>query len=93
MKKGRIIMLKGIQKKMIAVNITDSKIFECAYFIMKNHVKLTPPEDNAVLLEANRIIAESLPKRKKRHIFLKLFLILLLIAAAAFVGRFSYLLF
>ena len=79
---------------MIAVNINDSKIFDCAYFIMKNHVKLSPPEDNAVLLEANRIISESLPKKKKKkHIFLKIFLILLLIVAAVVIGRFSYLLF
>ena len=79
---------------MIAVNITDSKVFECAYFIMKNHVKLSPPEDNAVLLEANRIISESLPKKKKKkHIVLKLLLLLLIITAAAVLGRFSYLMF
>ena len=87
-------MLKGVQKKMIAVNINDSKIFDCAYFIMKNHVKLSPPEDNAVLLEANRIISESLPKKKKKgHFFLKFLLVLFLIAAAAILGRFSYLMF
>ena len=62
-------MLKGIQKKMVVLNIQDSKIFESAYFIMKNQVKLTPPDDNAVLLEANRIVSESLPKKKKKHFF------------------------
>ena len=83
-------MIKGIQKKMIVLNIQDSKIFESAYFIMKNHVKLTPPDDNAVLFEANRIVSESLPKRKKRGGWLlKLILILLLITAAAIFGRMS----
>lgn len=87
-------MLKGIQKKMIVLNIQDSKIFESAYFIMKNHVKLSPPDDNAILLEANRIVSESLPKRKKRGGWLvKLILVLILIAAAAILGRASLLLF
>ena len=84
-------MLKGIQKKMIVLNINDSKVFESAYFIMKNHVKLSPPEDNAILLEANRIVSESLPRKKRRGLaFLKFLLVLFLIIAAAAFGRISY---
>ena len=86
-------MLKGIQKKMVVLNIQDSKIFESAYFIMKNQVKLTPPDDNAVLLEANRIVSESLPKKKKKHFFIKFLLVMILVIVAAIMGRASTMLF
>lgn len=86
-------MLKGIQKKMVVLNIQDSKIFESAYFIMKNQVKLAPPDDNAVLFEANRIVSESLPKKKKGHFFLKFLLVMILVIVAAIMGRASTMLF
>ena len=88
-------MIRGIQKRVVIVNIKDSKVFESAYFIMKNKLKLEPEGENAAMLaEANRIIAESLPKKKPhkvRRAVLKFLFVNILLASAAILGRFSHL--
>ena len=52
-------MIKGNQKKVIHIKNTDSRIFDEAYFILKEGILLSVPE-NDMINEANRIIEENL---------------------------------
>ena len=52
-------MIKGNQKKVIHIKNTESRIFDEAYFILKEGIALSVPE-NDIINEANRIIEENL---------------------------------
>ena len=52
-------MIKGNQKKVIHIKNTESRIFDEAYFILKEGIILSVPE-NDMINEANRIIEENL---------------------------------
>ena len=52
-------MVKGSQRRVIHVKNTKSGIFDEAYFILKEEILLSVPE-NDMINEANRIIEENL---------------------------------
>lgn len=60
-------MLKGIQKKMIMVRTDHSSLFETAYFVLRNDSAPAATDKNAMIREANRILAESAMSEKKKH--------------------------
>ena len=51
--------MRGYQKKVIFLKNADSDIFDEAYFILKEGILLSVPE-NDMINEANRIIEENL---------------------------------
>ncbi len=57
-------MLKGIQKRVIIIQTQQCSYFESAFFILRNDLPQTT-NDDAMLIEAQRIIAESDRSRKK----------------------------
>ena len=83
---------------MIVVNTSDSKVFECAYFIMRNESKPSASDRGSLVGEANRIVlaAETGEKRerKARHRkgsgFVKFLLLLSIIAVSMILGRLSH---
>lgn len=54
--KGEEIVIKGIQKNMVVVKNTGSRIFEEAYFILREKADSSGKKQDMVT-EANRIIA------------------------------------
>ncbi len=60
-------MLKGIQKRMIMVRTDHSSLFETAYFVLRNDDAPVATDENAMIREANRILAESALSGKKKH--------------------------
>lgn len=56
---------KGIQKRIIVIQTQPYSYFESAFFIIRNDLPQTTPDD-AMLMEAQRIIAESDRSRKKK---------------------------
>lgn len=58
-------MLKGIQKRMIVIQTRPDSCFESAFFVLRNDLPQTL-NDDAMLIEAQRIIAESDRSRKKQ---------------------------
>ncbi len=54
-------MLRGSQKQMIVVRTKDSRMFEEAYFVMRQGAGRTEADETDMLWEANRIIESSLP--------------------------------
>lgn len=80
-------MIKGNQKKVIHIKNTESCIFDEAYFILKEGIFLSDPE-NDMILEANRIIeenskSETVGERKNKFFFKKEKLFLLITTAVA----------
>ncbi len=62
LQRSRVMIYKGIQKKMIMLKNTDSRYFEEAYFIIKDEIGHSGKSDiceNAMIKEANRIISET----------------------------------
>ena len=57
-------MLRGAQKKMIVMRTHNSRMFEEAYFVMRQNVDtpdpVTPVGESDILTEANRILEGSL---------------------------------
>ena len=84
---------------MIVVNTSDSKVFECAYFIMRNEFK--PSKDESSLVnEANKIISAADSNKKNRQAkktkgrgFVKFLLLTSIIAVSMILGRLSHFLF
>lgn len=60
-------MLKGAQKRMIVVRTTDSKLFEEAYFVMRQDAGLGGGDRPDLLAEANRILEGSRLHSERRH--------------------------
>lgn len=57
-------MVKGIKKNMIVLRRPESRLFEAAYFILKEE---SPPAcDSDILAEANRILSENASEREVR---------------------------
>lgn len=52
-------MIRGAQKKMIVVRTHNSRMFEEAYFVMRQNAD-TPDGGNDILREANRILEGNL---------------------------------
>ena len=48
-------MVKGVQKRMVAIKLRNSRIYEGAYFVMRSDRAAAPERD--ILDEANKIIA------------------------------------
>lgn len=85
-------MLRGVQKKIIFVNMSDSKTFESAYFIMRDGGKGTAECD--MVKEANRIVSGALPEREGRRGGWKRFLVLFAaVLLSALLGRLSWFIF
>ncbi len=57
--KGKKIMLKGAQRKLIMLQTHESDLFETAYFVLREEAEKRPPRLGEMLLEANRILEES----------------------------------
>ena len=49
-------MVRGCQKKIIYLKNTDSKVFDEAYFIVKDNVKCDVMDECDMVEEANRIL-------------------------------------
>lgn len=57
-------MPKGIQKKIIVIQTQQCSYFESAFFVLRNDLPKAA-DDDAMLIEAQRIIAESDKSKKK----------------------------
>ena len=57
-------MPKGIQKKIIVIQTQQCSYFESAFFVLRNDLPKVI-NDDAMLIEAQRIIAESDRSQKK----------------------------
>lgn len=68
-------MIRGAQKKMIVLRTHNSRMFEEAYFVMRQNAEPTDSRGNDMLWEANRILEGSLSgclperqaKAKRKH--------------------------
>ncbi len=58
-------MIKGAQKQMIVVRTGNSRYFDEAYFVLKRQLETKAGEREDLLTEADRILRESEPKRRK----------------------------
>jgi len=56
---------KGIQKRIIVIQTQQCSYFESAFFVLRNDLPQTTADD-AMLIEAQRIIAESDRSRKSQ---------------------------
>lgn len=52
--------MRGYQKKVIHIKKTNSALFDEAYFIVKNEAELSSLDEDDMVVEATRIIDESL---------------------------------
>ena len=59
-------MIKGVQRQMIVLRPEKSSAFETAYFVLRSDLEKTPFDTEAMLLEANRLISENKPTRKRK---------------------------
>ena len=59
-------MVKGCKKNMIWLKNTGSELFEEAYFIVSEEHSTTLQDENVLLKEANRIVAENQLRTGKR---------------------------
>ena len=83
---------------MIVVNTSDSKIFECAYFIMRNEPKPSASDRGSLVGEANRIVLaaevgekrDKKARRRKGLGFVKFLLLISIIAVSMILGRLSH---
>ncbi|MBE6553442.1 MAG: hypothetical protein E7666_03770 [Ruminococcaceae bacterium] len=61
-------MLKGAQKQMIVIRTGDSRYFDEAYFVLRREVRTNGKTQGDMILEANRILRQSEPeKRRGKH--------------------------
>ncbi len=58
-------MLKGVQRKLIMLQIRESDLFETAYFVLRENGQNRPHDRNEMLNEANRILEENSHSRKR----------------------------
>ncbi len=82
-------MIKGINKQLIFFKIDGNRYYDSACFVLKNEVLHNSEADRDMLAEANRILEgmQLKPqKRKKRHIFRRLVLTLVLFALGVITG-------
>ena len=84
--------MRGYQRKVIHIKKTGSYLFDEAYFIISREGEKTPVNEESMILEANRIIEDSIDvgnKNKSSSVFLKLtvipFLVGALVSAALFI--------
>ena len=59
-------MLKGIQKRIIVIKTQKDSCFESAFFIIRSE-KERNCDENAIITEAQRIIADGERARKKKN--------------------------
>ena len=59
-------MLRGVQKRIVQVQIPKNQYFESAYFILRPDLKDPSGSHSEMAREANRILNESEVLRKKR---------------------------
>ena len=59
-------MPKGIQKRILVIQTQQCSYFESAFFILRNDLPRST-NDDAMLIEAQRIIAESDRSKKKKN--------------------------
>ena len=90
-KKRRIVLIKGVNKRIIEVKIKGSRLFDHAWLVFKNGDVANETDEKDIVAEANRIICEvDAKEKKKRHPILKavgiLVLCLLCLAVGAAAG-------
>lgn len=90
-KKRRIVLIKGVNKRIIEVKIKGSRLFDHAWLVFRNGDVANETGEKDIVAEANRIICEvGAKEKKKRHPILKaigiLALCLLCLAAGAAAG-------
>ena len=59
-------MIKGCQKKIVFLKNTGSKLFDEAYFIIRDSINLDGISDGDMIDEANRIIDECIGENEKK---------------------------
>ena len=60
------MLLKGSQKKIVRLQSAGSRLFDEAFFVLRDDA--APPATGDMLAEANRILEESmLPRRRARR--------------------------
>ncbi len=59
-------MIRGIQKKIILLNGTESSPFETAYFVLRSDIGDERAAHADMVREANRIIELSVPETSRR---------------------------
>lgn len=59
-------MLGGCQKKMYYIKDTRSRLFTEAYFVLRNGADMHPICENDLAAEADRILRERFPAKKRR---------------------------
>lgn len=60
------MLLKGCQKKIICLRSSDSRLFDEAFFVLRDSPD--PPAETDMLAEANRILDENLLCQRKKRI-------------------------
>lgn len=60
-------MLKGSRRQMIVVRTGRSRYFDSAYFVLRREVDSGREESGDILREANRILEESTPERRRGY--------------------------
>lgn len=63
--------MQGFEKRVFFLKSTDSKIFDEAFFLVKEEKEAVKIEQKDMITEANRIIEESLGGRQSRRKFLR----------------------
>ena len=64
-------MIRGTQREMIVLKGDSSSAFESVFFLMRTDLE-APKRDKAdMLAEANRIISQNRPTRKRRCVVLR----------------------
>ena len=58
-------MLGGCQKKMYYIKDTRSRLFTEAYFVLRSGADLHPISENDLAAEADRILREKFPTKKR----------------------------
>ena len=59
------MLLKGSQKKIVRLQSAGSRLFDEAFFVLRDDA--APPATGDMLAEANRILEESMLPRRARH--------------------------
>ncbi len=65
-------MIKGAQKQMIVVRTGNSRYFDEAYFVLRRDIRPRKGEEDDMISEANRILAEheaTRPRPKRRRLW------------------------
>ncbi len=58
-------MLKGVERKLIMLQLRESDLFESAYFVLKDNGKPRLHDPGEMLKEANRILEENSHSAKR----------------------------